>query len=92
MNQLELLRAMAKAGFRFGKDDYVGTYLIHDEIYRTIQKVVEPVWGEQLPYYFVQPDLFVFEFPEGSLSIQIEDDEHDIQKLLLATFNAYTEQ
>lgn len=52
MNQLELLRGMAKAGFVFGKTSDKETWLAHPELFEALEKWTSAMWGNQLLYQF----------------------------------------
>jgi hypothetical protein len=52
VNQLELLKSMAKVGFVFGKDMDKKTWLAHPELFESLEKWTSAMWGDQLYYKF----------------------------------------
>lgn len=94
MNQLELLSAMAKAGFTFGKDSE-GTYLVHEDIYEAINKFTSTLWGDRIPYKMIMNKglpRVEFNMPgyESGYEVYLEDDELDVDRLIAAAFHMYS--
>ena len=95
MNQLELLSAMAKAGFTFGKDDE-GTYLVHEGVYEAIEKFTSTMWGQRIPYKLNAGTngmpYVSFSMPgyEEGYRVYLEDDELDVDRLIAAAFHMYS--
>ena len=99
MTQLELLNAMAKAGYKFGRDDE-GTYFVHEEIYEVINKFTVTLWGDRI--YYVLPSLPGYATPNvskmtlsvpgytDSHHIYLEDDDLDIDRIIAGTFHLYS--
>lgn len=94
MNQLDILKDMARAGFTFGKDND-GPYFEHEAIFEAINKWTSTLWGDRLYYKFHLRDgmpHMTIDIPgfEESHQVYLEDDGLDIDRLIAGTFHLYT--
>lgn len=96
MNQLELLRDMAKAGFTFGKDPEEGTWLRNEELYNDLNKWTAALWGDRLFYSWqtanvMQPRMALrIEGFETQHTVWFEDDELNVDRIIAGVIHMYT--
>jgi hypothetical protein len=96
MNQLELLRDMAKAGFTFGRDQDEGTWLRNESLYNDLEKWTSTLWGDKLYYSWhtanvANPRMQLrIEGFETQHIVWLEDDELNVDRVIAGVIHMYT--